>query len=233
MKELNINKKISLPRIMGATFVCGDIHGHFDELYVALDEIGFNFKEDRLICTGDLIDRGPENEMMINLLITKNWFYSVLGNHDLFPILASNASEKHEADHWLYWWGRNGGEWLNEYKDKEAKYKEISDIFLEHLPLSIELETRNGEMVGVIHADVPLLDWNAIDDYDMQNIKHEDSPVWNRDNIQMQIKDKVVGIDKVYHGHTIVKDIHKLGNRYYIDTGSYKKGGKITVIKVD
>ena len=47
-----------------STYVMTDIHGHFDAMKRMLDKIGFS-KEDRLICAGDYIDRGPNSYEML------------------------------------------------------------------------------------------------------------------------------------------------------------------------
>ena len=67
----------------GRDFVVGDIHGYVSRLMQQLDVVGFNPLTDRVICTGDLIDRGPESADALNLL-DEDWFYSVMGNHEYY-----------------------------------------------------------------------------------------------------------------------------------------------------
>lgn len=43
----------------GRDFVVGDIHGEYDLLLEAMRAVRFEPKNDRLLCVGDLIDRGP------------------------------------------------------------------------------------------------------------------------------------------------------------------------------
>ncbi len=47
---------------IGNDYVCGDVHGCYDKLQEALDEIGFDPTKDRLFIVGDLVDRGPQSE---------------------------------------------------------------------------------------------------------------------------------------------------------------------------
>ena len=63
---MSIIKRLSA--ISGRTFVCGDIHGSWSCVERFLTEINFDKENDRLICAGDLIDRGPENEKCMSLL---------------------------------------------------------------------------------------------------------------------------------------------------------------------
>ena len=68
---------------MGArTVVVGDLHGCYDELLDLLDKVSFG-SEDRLICVGDLITKGPKNREVLDRFMTDPQFTAVLGNHDL------------------------------------------------------------------------------------------------------------------------------------------------------
>lgn len=52
----------------GRDFAVGDIHGHFTRLQVALDAVSFDPAVDRLFSVGDLVDRGPESEQVLEWL---------------------------------------------------------------------------------------------------------------------------------------------------------------------
>jgi serine/threonine protein phosphatase 1 len=65
----------------GRDFIVGDIHGRYSDLKSLLKQVRFHTKKDRLICVGDLTDRGKENFQCLDLL-NKPWFHCVLGNHD-------------------------------------------------------------------------------------------------------------------------------------------------------
>jgi len=68
---------------MGArTIVVGDLHGCYDELLDLLDKVSFG-SEDRLICVGDLITKGPKNREVLDRFMTDPQFTAVIGNHDL------------------------------------------------------------------------------------------------------------------------------------------------------
>lgn len=64
----------------GRDFVVGDLHGQYDLLMGELDRAGFDRDTDRLICVGDLVDRGPQSVECLSLL-REPWFFAVLGNH--------------------------------------------------------------------------------------------------------------------------------------------------------
>lgn len=63
------------------TIVIGDIHGCYDELRDLLDRLGVG-ADDRLVCVGDLIVKGPKNREVLDLFIDDKRFASVVGNHD-------------------------------------------------------------------------------------------------------------------------------------------------------
>lgn len=68
---------------MGArTIVIGDLHGCYDELLDLLDKVSFA-SEDRLICVGDLITKGPKNREVLDRFMSDPQFTAVMGNHDL------------------------------------------------------------------------------------------------------------------------------------------------------
>ncbi|HKO42366.1 MAG TPA: metallophosphoesterase [Pyrinomonadaceae bacterium] len=68
---------------MGArTIVVGDLHGCYDELLDLLDKVSFG-GEDRLICVGDLITKGPKNREVLDRFMSDPQFAAVIGNHDL------------------------------------------------------------------------------------------------------------------------------------------------------
>lgn len=82
---------VYLPENMeGRDLVVGDLHGHLDDLQALLSMAEFNPERDRLFCTGDLVDRGPDS-MGCLALMEQPWFYTVAGNHE--GILIENVGE--------------------------------------------------------------------------------------------------------------------------------------------
>ena len=64
-RELIVHQ--SIPRNpSGRDWVCGDLHGRFDVLLEALNDVSFNPDEDRLFLLGDLIDRGPQSRELLS-----------------------------------------------------------------------------------------------------------------------------------------------------------------------
>ena len=66
----------------GRRIVVGDLHGCYDELIELLEKIGIR-DDDRVICVGDLITKGPKSKEVLELFMTDARFSTVIGNHDL------------------------------------------------------------------------------------------------------------------------------------------------------
>ena len=110
-------------------YIVGDLHGSYQLLMNHLNSISFNFDEDLLICTGDLVDKGKENLECISLL-KRPWFRTVRGNHEELCIKGLydlKLRQLHE---------RNGGEWF--YQLPSHQQLEIIKSF-EGLPIVMSL----------------------------------------------------------------------------------------------
>jgi serine/threonine protein phosphatase 1 len=212
---------------LGRDYVVGDIHGHTTRLLDQLDEMGFDRRVDRLICTGDLIDRGPESGRAIDLL-SQDWFFSVLGNHEYFMLSGLKyGNSKHKM-----MWFRNGGDWIA--TSTPSDWPRWFDL-LSALPVAIEVELASGGKAGIIHADFPGYDWKQIKDFDQHQLE---LCLWSRSQFHQRRKDSVSGIDAIYHGHTVNGTANselnssepvQLGNRFYIEPGAYL-GAKFVIV---
>jgi len=68
------------------TFVIGDIHGEYKSLLECLELSKFNKNADRLICLGDVCDRGGQVKECIDELLTIPQCIYILGNHDAWAM---------------------------------------------------------------------------------------------------------------------------------------------------
>ena len=212
-----------------AVYIVGDLHGCYSLLIQELKKINFDFSNDLLICTGDLIDRGTENLECVRLL-EQPWFCTVRGNHEEMCI-TGQYDHKIKDIH-----TRNGGEWF--YQLSSKKQSEIITYF-QQLPLVIEVQFEH-KVIGVVHADIDIHDWNSFKrdisqgDYKISGVTSAYSnALWGRGRIRQHSAhyDIVEGIDEIYLGHTIVKEHTKIDNCHYIDVGSsFTK--KLCIVKV-
>ena len=189
----------------------------------------FDFDNDLLICTGDLIDRGVENLECISLL-DQAWFFTVRGNHEEMCIRGQYDPKMKDMH------ARNGGAWF--YKQFQKTRQRIIDRLIE-LPLVIEVAL-NNKKIGIVHADIDIHDWNifkediAKGDYKIPGITSAYSnALWGRGRIRNQSDyyETVKNIDEIYLGHSIVKEHTQIDNCHYIDIGSsFTK--KLCIVKV-
>ncbi|WP_277592943.1 metallophosphoesterase [Pseudomonas chlororaphis] len=206
----------------GRDFAVGDIHGHFTKLQAALDAVQFAPTVDRLFSVGDLVDRGPESEQVLEWL-AKPWFHAVQGNHE--DMAVSYARESLRDDLYMH----NGGSWLMaKNRDEKAEYA----VVLRELPVAIEVETAAG-LVGIVHADCPFSAWSSLQDAlripGRNQWKYVASCQWSRSRIATENHEGVSGVRAVIVGHTPTRQPAVLGNVYHIDTGAWM-GGHFTLI---
>lgn len=210
-------------------YVVGDLHGCYSLLIQELKKINFDFQNDVLIFTGDLVDRGEENLACISLL-DEPWFYTVRGNHEEMCIKSAHDSKIKDIH------ARNGGEWF--YQLSQIQRLEIIERF-KQLPLVIEVQVGHIK-IGIVHADIDIHEWNTFKqdisqgDYKISGITSAYSnALWGRGRIRQHSAhyDIVEGIDEIYLGHTIVKEHTKIDNCHFIDVGSsFTK--KLCILKI-
>ncbi|MFM0405206.1 metallophosphoesterase [Paraburkholderia dipogonis] len=196
----------------GRDLAVGDVHGVFSKLRAALDSIKFDPSVDRLFGVGDLVDRGPESDQVLDWL-AQPWFHSVRGNHEQMAI--DFARGELPADLYV----RNGGGW--NVGNPQHVRAELADAF-DSLPIAIEVETGNG-LVGIVHADCPLQRWHdvhhALIGHNGESLQQ--CMLWSRDRFDQENREEVEGVRAVIVGHTPLIRYSSLGNTFYIDTGAW------------
>jgi len=204
---------------VGNDYVVGDLHGNFSQLMKRLEEIGFDKAVDRLFSVGDLIDRGPESHLVVEMLKqTAAWFFPVMGNHEL--MLIQDQFHPDNGQYWFFGILR---------QEQQAIIDELSC-----LPIGIEVETVVGK-VAIIHADCPLSSWDdfktALDEpYGRRYILPALS---SRDRIYRNFMNEVAGIKTLYVGHSQVSTVKMLGNVCYVDTDLKYDGQRLTILKIN
>jgi len=200
------------------TFVCGDIHGMFDELMAALDAVGFDKSADRLIALGDMVDRGPKSLEVLRLL-DEPWFDSIMGNHEEMMLLAANPRNREAQGHHLM----NGGGWFSLLDQTERDW--CADT-VRSLPLALTVVTPTGRTIGLVHADFPGTRWHEFASQLSQRAVREYA-LWSRERVQEAKHHDIapaIGVDHVYFGHTPMKTPLRSQNMSWIDTGCFATG---------
>ncbi len=241
------------PNPTGRDFVVGDVHGQLGMLQRLLRAVGFDRQFDRLFCLGDLIDRGPDSERLLELFHEEASLFCIRGNHEEL-LLASRSNPAYRRV-----WERNGGDWADDLPDR--RLAELAAM-VEQMPLVIELDLGDGRHLGLVHAEVPPgMDWDAVrrvqpgpsDQVDDRDSNLESSLLWGRRRVNalmlmaqnpeaedlddaeraraIRAVTPVGGIDLVMVGHTIIPSRRpaRSANVMFLDTGAYKLDGRLTL----
>lgn len=215
----------------GRDFIVGDVHGHFELLEALLQQIRFCPRVDRVFCTGDLIDRGPCSEQVVDWL-AHPWFHAVRGNHEqmVLDFATGNGDPARHA--------RNGGAWF--YQLAADDQQRIIEA-LELLPLAIEVSLGDGRAIGIIHAESPgweeRLHWREavalLGDANpaTRQVAYQQA-LYARSKISRQDPALIEGLELLYVGHSTVDGIVSLGNVVYVDTGCSFADGWLTAVEL-
>ena len=206
------------PNEKGRDFVVGDIHGYYDVLMDHLDDVGFDFENDRLFSCGDLVDRGPQNHKVLQMVL-EPWFIPVAGNHEemMFDGFFGSWPYRHH-------WHKTTGKWARKegYKSWGLAYGKLYNLvetIKETIPTAIQINHANGKRYGIVHAAVPKMDWSAV-------LTDKEYSIWDRHVLYDGVPDEVKNIDYVFHGHTFIgaTEPRRIANRVYLDTSVYETG---------
>ncbi|WP_207063921.1 metallophosphoesterase [Motiliproteus sp. SC1-56] len=204
----------------GRDFFCGDLHGMYEPLFTALHSQGFDFKHDRLFCTGDLIDRGPDSLACLNLL-EQQWFFAVRGNHEALLLDAVLDTNKQARE----FWAANGGDWAQALD--ETSLRQCAELIKAHMPLMLEV-CNPGFHISLCHASYPTNDWSQRQQI-AQDPKQAAHIIWSRRRFRNNRTQLIRHTDCMLHGHNIVDRPRRLGNLLFIDTGAFLTG-RVTLL---
>lgn len=243
----------------GRDWFVGDMHGEFELLSRFIDKVGFDMGKDRLIAVGDLIDRGPHSQRLLDLFGgSPRWFFSALGNHDAMMREALVYGSFDAGRTWLH----NGSRWIDNLG--EEMLESLKKAVL-RMPLAIEMPLADGRKVGVVHAEIPQgRSWSDLNSFRVSGDEAVDAGsfdgsavLWGRsrvfnaqmvrelprppDDVSLGVRQKtldllqpVAGIDLVVMGHTRLKPKIPLpcSNMLWIDTGGGYDGGRLSFVDI-
>lgn len=246
--------KLSVNRT-GTDWFVGDLHGETELLHRLLNHLRFDKRADRLICSGDLVDRGPDSAGMLKLFEeSPKWFFATLGNHDAMMREACI----HDRIDVVRAWDRNGGKWV--WGKPSAERRRLARPLL-RMPLALEVPLRNGTVVGVIHAELPdHVLWSDIPNMEVGSDEAIDASgrdanyiLWARKRVRcalvvanvkqrkemtLRLRLNVMkhltpapGVDLLVVGHTQLQPKRPLRilNYLWLDTGAGYTGGRLTL----
>lgn len=122
-----------------AIYAIGDVHGCYIELMLLLKKIDFNPHVDKLLFVGDLINRGPNSNAVLDFVRDHDeCAQTVLGNHDISLLVYHAGIHKKSAKHY----------------EEILKRRDAADIlaWMTTRPLMIDVPALN---TLVVHAGLP------------------------------------------------------------------------------
>ena len=214
MKEIKI---LDMREHKGRIFFTTDLHGYYDLLHEHLKAVSFDSTKDILIIGGDLCDRGPDSQHVLDYL-NEPWVYSIRGNHEQLLIDAYEEDFCGPSTNCLL---GNGGIWIANISD--GLMKAIYESF-KSLPLAIELLTPT-EKIGIIHAQCPYNNWDEFKKMTGAELDYNGyaTAQWARTNYDKKADIQVKGVDRLIVGHspTGSGEVEVHGNTVYADLGSF------------
>lgn len=232
-------KLLILPEnLTGRDFIVGDLHGMFNSLKKEIRYHKFNFKKDRVLCTGDLVDRGPESLELLEYLHAP-WFFSVLGNHDTKLLARHNfeVASVSQAKAFGYledkeWWD-NPSEKTTLINSRKHRLKEILPV-VHRLPLMIFVDGKHP--YAICHGQRPSRDGKGMDPY-------TDAEILENQHIVTECENEITWGRQAYNhfrsgggllgsglmrptfvGHNIVGQVECFHPYIFVDMGAYKTG---------
>ena len=190
-------------------YVVGDVHGHLATFRALIHRLNLS-ADDRVVCLGDMIDRGPDSAGVMKLIRSDERIICIKGNHEHMAL--QSITEDGRVELWQPWMRRGGKScWASYIVQAEgdlyqAKRDFLSDMrWIDILPTQIVLDN-----FRLVHAGYdPRMALDAQGDKELLWIRK----IWYR-------HEKPVDPDRtVIYGHTTTM---KLGA---------KKGGDIACSK--
>ncbi len=165
--------------------VVGDLHGHFATFRALLHRLKLK-PDDRVVCLGDMIDRGPNSAELVAFVRSHPQLICIKGNHEQMAIQSIQADGSFQA--WQPWMKRGGKSTFGSYivaaqgdlwKARRAMLHDF--MWLDTLPTQIVLDH-----IRLVHAG-----------YDP------------RMPLDMQGEKELLWIRKAWHQHETPVDPHR------------------------
>ena len=210
-------------------YAIGDVHGRHDLLLDLLEQVEKD-NSDRppartyLVFLGDLVDRGPDSNAVLELLSSTPMEFAqsvyIKGNHEEFLLRILDGEEEVVGD-WLTYGGYECCEsygltkgWMMNASASEIRARLKAAMPAGHKTFLEEMADsfRFGDYLFVhagVRPGVPLQDQSGLD------------LRWIREGFLDDRTDHGV---VVVHGHTIVEEPEEHPNRIALDTGAYRSG---------
>lgn len=136
--------------------VIADIHGDYAALQTALDRLDHYHHVDQILCAGDLVGRGPEQEKVVEV-IRERGIPTVKGNHDSWAYGFAPANADYLEDLPINWQGEFESSRVFMCHGKPGN--NVWGLYRDHISntlLNMMLESLNADVLIVGHTHVPM-----------------------------------------------------------------------------
>eukprot|EP00128_Syssomonas_multiformis_P006282 Colp12_sorted_trinity150504_noHs@2487 len=199
--------------------IVGDVHACVDELKELVEKVGYKQGEDRLICVGDYVAKGPSSGGVIDYL-REIKAEGVRGNHD-WHVMRWREQQKVSDDH-----NPMGLNPQGEHRKLARTLTEEQIKWLEERPLYLEIPEHN---TIVVHAGavpgVPMTEQDPENLMFIRGIREDGSATKEGDGTPWAQLWK--GPQTIVFGHDAVRKLQDLEFAKGLDTGCVY-GGQLT-----
>jgi len=136
--------------------ILSDVHGDYGALETTLNKLKTEHQVSRILCAGDLVGRGPEQNRVVDC-IRKNEIITVRGNHDEWFYGISDANTAYLKSLPIDWRGKIGGRQVFMCHGKPGN--NMWGMYRDHLSgtyLSMVLKSLKTDVLVTGHTHMPL-----------------------------------------------------------------------------
>lgn len=136
--------------------IIADIHGDYAALNTALDRLDHFHQVDQILCAGDLVGRGPEQEKVVDVIRSRA-IPTVKGNHDEWAYEFSQENADFLEELPINWQKRFEGYSIFMCHGKPGN--NIWGLYRDHVSntlLNMMLESLDADVLIVGHTHVPM-----------------------------------------------------------------------------
>jgi serine/threonine protein phosphatase 1 len=203
-------------------FVIGDIHGRYEALVEVLKKCKFDYKKDKLIIIGDIVDGGTETKKCVDELLKIKKIVFVRGNHDnwFLDFFTKGIME-------TIWTSQGGMATLASYIEKNKKRIFIPESHKKFFSKSVIYHIEDGMLF--VHGGF---------DHKKGLKDTPENIMWDRTLVEYAAKGNIIKKYKlVFVGHTPTQSygaLHPLffSNLVMMDCGA-GWDGKLAIVDID
>lgn len=198
-----------------ANWVIGDVHGCFEPLMRLLQKIHFDRTVDKLYFLGDLIDRGPNMQEVLDFVWKgqeEGWAETIIGNHEDMWIQAVDGA----------------GMYIHSFEQHSSSYPH-TEAQLGRSGIEKMVEWARTLPVAIVMEDVILVH-GGMESFKPFTHHTRDQLLWTRSH--EEIPGEFRDWKTIIHGHTPIQKPLIRRDRCNIDT-SCVFGGALTALLID